>query len=448
MTLALQPYPAYKNSGVEWLGQIPAHWEIRRLKHILCEVNSRSQTGEEQLLSVSQYTGVTPRQSKIGSDEPDTRAASLVGYKSVSKNDLVVNIMLAWNGSMGVSHYEGVVSPAYCVYRFKSHVHSWYYHSLLRLPSYKGRIKTSSTGVVESRMRLYSDDLFCIEALMPPYEEQLAIAHFVDQLDRRVNRLIRIKRRLIELLNEQKQAVIHSAVTQGLDPDAPKKPSGVDWLGDIPAHWKVTKLKRLARMQSGDNITAYEINESGAYPVYGGNGLRGYTEAYTHSGNLVLIGRQGALCGNINYASGSFWASEHAVVATPIRPYNELWFGELLRVMNLNQYSQAAAQPGLAVERIQNLAVLFPPYAEQCQIAENVSVQTADIDVATSRTKREIELIREYRTRLITDVVTGKIDVRRFVPVSKTAAEWENIEEEIEIDYVDVLGEGEATIDA
>jgi type I restriction enzyme, S subunit len=126
----------------------------------------------------------------------------------------------------------------------------------------------------------------------------------------------------------------------------------------------------------------------------------------------VLIGRQGALCGNINYALGQFWASEHAVVASPLEQFNTLWFGELLRIMNLNQYSISAAQPGLSVERIQNLKLPVPPLGEQDLVASFVGSEITRIVLAITHAKREIDLIREYRTRLIADVVTGKLDVR------------------------------------
>ena len=141
MIADLKPYAEYKESGLPWLGQVPGHWEVRRMKLLLREVDARSTAGKEQLLRVSQYTGVTRRKSVDGSDVPDTRASSLVGYKRVMPSDLVINIMLAWNGSMGVSRYDGIASPAYCVYRFKPGAIPWYYHELLRLPVYKGRIK-------------------------------------------------------------------------------------------------------------------------------------------------------------------------------------------------------------------------------------------------------------------------------------------------------------------
>src|SRR5256885_14037768 len=128
-----------KNSGGPWLGEIPKHWDVRRLKYVLRERDTRSLDGAEQLLRVSQYTGVTERRREDGGDEPDTRAATLVGYKRVEPNDLVVNIMLAWNGSMGVSRYSGIASPAYCVYHFRTDVNPWYFHTLLRSPAYKSR---------------------------------------------------------------------------------------------------------------------------------------------------------------------------------------------------------------------------------------------------------------------------------------------------------------------
>jgi len=187
------------------------------MKYVVHETDSRSTTGKEQLLRVSQYTGVTERRLASDLDGPDSCAESLIGYKRVEPSDLVINIMLAWSGSMGVSAHSGIASPAYCVYRFDQQLQPWYFHNLLRSPAYKARIKASSTGVVESRLRLYSDDLGRIEALVPPPDEQAAIVRFLDWANGRLERAIRAKRKVIALLNEQKQAIIHRAVTRGLD---------------------------------------------------------------------------------------------------------------------------------------------------------------------------------------------------------------------------------------
>ena len=168
----LKRYSEMRDSGVPWLGKVPEHWEVRRFKYLLRERDVRSLDGAEQLLRVSQFTGVTERRRADGDSEPDTRAASLVGYKVVEPEELVVNIMLAWNGSMGVSRFSGIASPAYCVYRFDAAANPWYFHYLLRSPAYKARIKAISTGVVESRLRLYSDELYRLEGLLPSLPEQ------------------------------------------------------------------------------------------------------------------------------------------------------------------------------------------------------------------------------------------------------------------------------------
>jgi type I restriction enzyme S subunit len=181
------------------------------------------------------------------------------------------------------------------------------------------------------------------------------------------------QRRLIELLKEKRQAVISHAVTKGLNQNAPMKPSGIEWLGEIPAHWEVKKLKYVANLKSGENITSENIKEQGDYPVYGGNGLRGYFSDYTNEGDYILIGRQGALCGNIKYAKNRFWASEHAIVCYLEPNINWLWFGKLLESMNLNQYNQSAAQPGLAVGVIKNLSIPYPKSDQQNEIVECIA---------------------------------------------------------------------------
>jgi type I restriction enzyme, S subunit len=165
-------------------------------------------------------------------------------------------------------------------------------------------------------------------------------------------------------------------------------------------------------MRSGESITSMTIEPAGEYPVYGGNGIRGYTSRYTHDGDFALIGRQGALCGNIHIAHGRFWASEHAVVAFLHSGHVLDWFGAILGVMNLNQYSIAAAQPGLAVERVMSLRLPVPPAREQALIAEYIERETTGITKAVDQVHREMSLLREFRNRLIADVITGKLDVR------------------------------------
>jgi type I restriction enzyme, S subunit len=259
---------------------------------------------------------------------------------------------------------------------------------------------------------------------LPPLSEQRQIAHFLDHKTAQIDAAIEKGRCLIELLREERAALINEAVTAGVDehgrprtkptqlPAEGWKDSGVEWLGAVPKEWEVVKLKYLTNLKSGDSITSESIETEGLYPVFGGNGIRGYYNQFNHEGDYVLIGRQGAQCGNINYASGRFFASEHAVVATMKKEYLVKWLGELLTTMNLNQYSVSAAQPGLSVDRIQNLFIPVPSFSEQDLIVHYIETETTRIDQEISILEREIELLAEYRQALISEAVTGKIDVR------------------------------------
>jgi type I restriction enzyme S subunit len=209
------------------------------------------------------------------------------------------------------------------------------------------------------------------------------------------------------------------------------KDSGLPWAPKIPSHWAVKRVKDIADLRSGDQITSDDITPVGAYPVYGGNGLRGYTAAYTHDGTYVLIGRQGALCGNINYATGCFWASEHAVVSTLVGKNNLLWFGELLRTMNLNQHSNAAAQPGLAVDRIKRLHIPVPPRAEQEHIAAYFAAMFPTIDGTIAAKRGQLDILESLRASLIETAVTEGLSPNPQMQavneewISEIPAHWE-----------------------
>ena len=200
------------------------------------------------------------------------------------------------------------------------------------------------------------------------------------------------------------------------------KDSGVEWLGEIPEHWGILPVKRLASLQSGTGITSDSISEDATYPVFGGNGVRGFSDSFNHEGYYSIIGRQGALCGNINYATGRFWASEHAVVVSPAKHCEVRWLGETLRAMNLNQYSTSAAQPGLSVEMINTLMAPCPPQKEQAAIATFLDRETARIDALVTKKQRLIELLQEQRTALITRSVTKGLDPS--VPMKESVVEW------------------------
>lgn len=200
------------------------------------------------------------------------------------------------------------------------------------------------------------------------------------------------------------------------------KGSGLPWVPDVPSHWLVSPLKRIAELKSGNGITSEEIEDDGDFAVYGGNGVRGYTDRFTHDGEFALIGRQGALCGNINYAKGRFWASEHAVVVTPVERIETRWLGELLRSMNLNQYSVSAAQPGLSVETISNHRIPVPPLDEQRAIATFLGRETAKIDALIAEQEKLLALLAEKRQATISHAVTSGLNPN--APMKDSGIPW------------------------
>lgn len=178
------------------------------------------------------------------------------------------------------------------------------------------------------------------------------------------------------------------------------------WTKIAPKHWTRRKLKHIASLRSGESITADSIKDEGEFPVYGGNGLRGFTGEYTHEGEFVLIGRQGALCGNVNYAKDRFWASEHAVVVTRLGDDDLTWLGELLRYLDLNRLSQSAAQPGISAEEVSNVLLAVPPLEEQRAISSYLKSETARLDALVAAKQRLLDLLAEKRKAIIATAVT------------------------------------------
>ena len=222
-----QAYPEYKSTGLEFIKNIPSTWSILKGKFVFSEFSERSTTGLETLLSVSEYYGVKPRQDVIADGDFLSRAESLIDYKKCQKNDLVMNIMLAWKRGLGVTKYDGIVSPAYSVFRFNKTANPDYMHFLLRTDTYTGYFKTRSTGVIDSRLRLYPENFGNVPILLPPVDQQERIANFLDHETAKIDTLIDKQQQLIQLLKEKRQAVISHAVTKGLNPNAPMRDSGV-----------------------------------------------------------------------------------------------------------------------------------------------------------------------------------------------------------------------------
>ena len=276
------------------------------------------------------------------------------------------------------------------------------------------------------RNTISKDNFFSLRTFVPPISEQTAIATFLDHKTGLIDQAIGIKEKQIEQLKERRQILIHKAVTRGIGalsrplseveggvetPNVKMKDSGVEWIGEVPEHWEVKSLKYIANLQSGETISPDKFIEEEAYPVFGGNGFRGYTTTYTNEGEYALIGRQGALCGNVNYAKGKFYASEHAIVVYPLRHENVLWLGEAIKLANFNRLSQTAAQPGIAVNVVKNETFPYPSNEEQNEISNFIENISKKISTAITIKEQEIEKLKEYKATLINSAVTGKIKV-------------------------------------
>ena len=308
-----------------------------------------------------------------------------------------------------MSNYEGVCSPAYQVFSAQKPINHTFFKYLFKSDAFIQQINAFVLGIREGKNIQY-EDFSTMYLPIPSLTEQQRIADYLDRKCAEIDSLVELQEQMIAQLTDYKQSVITEAVTKGLNPEAELVPSGIDWIDVIPKGWKVCRIKDMINLQSGTNLTTMDITDIGEYPVYGGNGLRGYYHQYSNDGDYILVGRQGALCGNINYACGKFWATEHAIVCYPKQEFAQIWLGELLRAMNLGQYSLSAAQPGLSVERVKNLRMPLPPLAEQQSIASYLDTKCHEIDSLISLKQQKIEMLKDYKKSIIFEAVTGKTD--------------------------------------
>lgn len=407
---------------------MPAHWEVRRGKTILKPVDFRSQTGQEELLTVSSERGVVPRKL---ANVTMFKAESYVGYKLCWKDDLVINSLWAWAQGLGVSQHHGIVSSAYGVYRLLStgEASPRFIHYLVRSSPFQWELQVRSKGIWVSRLKLTDEAFLRAPFPLPPLPEQRAIARYLDHVDQRIQRYIDAKEQLIARLQEARQSIIQRAVTRGLDPDVPLKPSGVDWLEDVPAHWEVRRGKTLLkpvdiRSQTGEEELLTVSSERGVVPRKSASVTMFKAESY--------IGHK--LCWPGDLVINSLWAwarglgvsRYHGIVSTAYGVYRLLseskdysqFIHYLVRSVPF-QWELQVRSKGIWISRLQltNTAFLeaslpVPPLAELRAIAAHLDKATAAIDSAIHNARRQAERMAEYRASLIAHVVTGKLDVR------------------------------------
>lgn len=405
-------YPEYKKSSIDWVGDIPSTWLVKPTFSVFDpSVNKNTDGRETTVLSLS-YGNIIERNVETNFG---LLPESFNTYQIVDNGDLILRLTDLQNDKkslrVGLVKQKGIITSAYLKLGVTQSIEPRFAYRLLH--SYDTtKVFYGMGGGLRQSMKF--EDFRRLPIVLPPYKEQQKIANFLDHEIAKIDTLIAKQQKLIELLKEKRQAVISHAVTKGLNPDAPMKDSGVEWLGEVPEHWRVVKLSYFLKLLSGDGITSNQIEPEGNYPVMGGNGFRGYTSTYNCDGEYALIGRQGALCGNINVAKGKFFASEHAVVVYPYINLDLTFLSEFLRFMNLGQYSVSAAQPGISVERINGLKIAFPPQEEQVRIGEFIQENVQRFEALSAKSQTMIEALKERKTALISAAVTGKIDVRNW----------------------------------
>jgi len=426
MIADLKPYPAMKDSGVEWLGEVPKHWEVAPLCSIAQPKSVTEQQGRE-LLSVYLNRGVI-RFSEVQEKRTNVTSEDLSKYQAVDPGDFVLNNQQAWRGSVGVSRHTGIVSPAYLVLDLDTRIESEFANLLFRGPTMVAQYLIASKGVGSIQRNLYWPHLKRVSTLLPPLPEQAAIVRYLDHVDRRVRRLTRAKRKLIALLTEQKQAIIHRAVTHGLDPDVPLKDSGVEWLGEVPEHWEVVPGRACIYEKAEPNTGMVESTvlslSYGRIIVKPKEKLRGLVPESFETYQVIDPGD--VICRPTDLQNdrtslrfgiaGDRGIITSAYMCIRTLPRLDGRYGHLLlHAYDLKKVFYgfgSGLRQNLSWEDFKYLPCVVPPLPEQTAIVEYLDQATADIDTTISRAEREIDLLNEYRTRLIADVVTGKLDVR------------------------------------
>ena len=442
-------YSSMRDSGENWLDETPEHWELRRTKTLLVP---RVEKGHphEPLLAATQTKGV------VRKDQYENRTVlpmkDLHLLKLVNVGDFVISLR-SFQGGIEYARERGIISPAYTILYPAKPSHHGYLAKLFKSAPYVHNLTLFVTGIRQGQNIDY-EKLSRSRLPLPPLPEQRAIVRFLDHADRRIQRYIRSKERLIELLEEQKQAIIHQAVTGQIDvrtgqPYPAYKDSGVEWLGEVPEHWALSRVKGEFQCLNRNRVPLSSVERgkmtSRRYDYYGASGIIDKVDDYLFDDELLLIAEDGANLVMRNLplaiiAKGRFWVNNHAHILKPRRGNIE-FLAWMMEGLNYLPWISGAAQPKLTQDRLLGIAIAVPPRDEQDKVMALLKDETVQLTDAVTHAHQEIALVREYRTRLIADVVTGKLDVR------DAAAALPDVDPIVEEPSVDELMEPDAELE-
>ncbi len=429
-------YPSYRASGLPWVPWLPESWQVLRNGRLF---GHRVETGFPDLpiLEVSLRTGVRVRDMEnLKRKQVMSRKEN---YKRALKGDITYNMMRMWQGAAGPAPVDGLVSPAYVVAKPYPEANSTYFSYLFRTAAYMQEVNKFSRGIVADRNRLYWESFKQMPSLVPPRTEQNQIVAYLRAQDAHIARFIKAKRDLIALLTEQKLRIIDRAVTRGLDASVRLKPSGIEWLREIPEHWEIQRLKNIANVVLGKMLTTESKDGDGEFKPY----LRStnvqwikpdvldvkkmwianseMAQLRVSKGDLLVSegGEVGRTCiWNEELPECYIQNSVHRVIAKPMM-LSEFLLHQFFAYGKRGRFNAIVNRVSIAHltrEKLVTIPFTVPSVNEQQIICRWITDKCQPLDEAIQRTKDEIDLIREYRDRLIFDTVTGQVDVRGWQP--------------------------------
>lgn len=427
----MRRYESYKDSGVEWMGEVPSHWEISSLGKIFLSVSEKNRP-DLPLLSITRELGVIERDTEDQDSNHNFIPDDLSNYKILKKGQFGMNKMKAWQGSYGVSNFTGIVSPAYYIFDFIKSINPQFFHWAIRSKIYVSFFGSASDGVRIGQWDLSKSRMKSIPFIIPSNNEQQKIAQFLDDKTAKIDQAVNLAEKQIALLKEHKQILIQNAVTRGLNPDVPLKDSGVEWIGQVPEHWDVKKLKFVSKI----NQHTLPENTNGSlsikYVDIGSvsfeNGIE-KVENFSFK-NAPSRARRLANKGDIVVSTVRTYLKAITMVK---EEYQDCIFSTGFAVVTSNEClkdsffelyaksdafteqvsvsSKGMSYPAINSTDLSNLWITVPPLSEQQQIADYLDTQTTKINQAIALKTAHIEKLKEYKHVLINDVVTGKVRV-------------------------------------
>jgi len=415
----LTKYETYKPSGINWIGEVPIDWKTLRIKNVASIVNGSTPSSSVEEYWDGDIIWATPgdfnKFDKI-IDDSESKITE-AGYKSCGTSMVPVgSVVITTRAPIGNVLIAGkeLCTNQGCKSLVPNRIESRFLYYIISISSIELNILGQGTTFLE----LSKESLGTFKLPLPKYDEQLAIANYLDDQTQKIDQLIANKKAQVEKLKELRQIEINNAVTKGLNPNTEMKDSGIEWLGKIPKHWEVKRLKNiLLNINSGDGISNDELVEDGEIEVYGGNGVMGYTDKFNSDGKVIIIGRVGAKCGVTYLVDKKIWISDNALQSRTYQNYEFVYY--LIDAMNLNNYANQNAQPLITGGILKGLYAALPPKNEQVEIADFLQQRTTAIDQLIKNIEAQIEKLQELRKIRIYEAVTGKIKVNAYA--EKTA---------------------------